>query len=200
MRTIAACLLAAAIMGLPVASPAAGVASVPSADTTTARVTKVIDGDTLRTTKGTIRLIGVDTPEVGRCNAAKATRNARRLVPVGSVVRLALPSGQNARDAYSRKLRYVTRNGVDLGAAQIKAGVADARYDSRDGYPRHPKQVDYRRWDARYPDKPCGADQGSGTSSGGTYTGCRAYGPNGTSTDDQGRLYTKIDCTTKQPL
>jgi micrococcal nuclease len=32
------------------------------------------------------------------------------------------------------------------------------------------------------------------------YTGCRAYGPNGTSVDDQGRRYTKIDCTTRQPI
>ncbi|RBY84305.1 thermonuclease family protein [Blastococcus sp. TF02A-26] len=32
------------------------------------------------------------------------------------------------------------------------------------------------------------------------YTGCRAYGPNGTSVDDQGRRYTKIDCTTRLPI
>jgi hypothetical protein len=77
--------------------------------------------------------------------------------------------------------------------------LADARYDSRDGYPRHPKQARYRAWDTRYPDKRC-----SGTSSGAgsldTYTGCRAYGADGTSTDDQGRRYTRIDCTTKKPL
>jgi hypothetical protein len=47
-----------------------------------------------------------------------------------------------------------------------------------------------------------GSGSGSGTGSGGVdqYTGCRAYGPNGTSVDDQGRRYTKIDCTTKQPI
>ncbi|MGY1702701.1 thermonuclease family protein [Geodermatophilus sp. SYSU D00766] len=32
------------------------------------------------------------------------------------------------------------------------------------------------------------------------YTGCRAYGPNGTSIDDQGRRYTKIDCVTRLPI
>jgi micrococcal nuclease len=50
---------------------------------------------------------------------------------------------------------------------------------------------------------------GSGTSSGGSgsssgsydgYTGCRAYGAGGTSVDEKGRRYTKIDCTTKQPI
>jgi micrococcal nuclease len=32
------------------------------------------------------------------------------------------------------------------------------------------------------------------------YTGCRAYGPKGTSTDAKGRPYTKIDCKTKLPI
>jgi micrococcal nuclease len=44
---------------------------------------------------------------------------------------------------------------------------------------------------------------GSGSSSGGGYdgyTGCRAYGPGGTSFDEQGRRYTKIDCDTRQPI
>jgi len=93
----------------------------------------------------------------------------------------------------------VSRNGVDVGGALIKAGLADARYDSRDGYPRHPKQARYRAWDVRYPDTRCsGTSSGAGASD--TYTGCRAYGPDGTSVDDQGRRYTTIDCTTKKPL
>jgi endonuclease YncB( thermonuclease family) len=182
-------------------APAAQIGTlVPAAsESTSARVTKIVDGDTIRTTKGTIRVIGIDTPEAGRCNAAKATANARRIAPVGSRVRLTLPSGQNNTDRHGRKLRYVSRNGIDLGGAQIKAGLADARFDSRDGYPWHPKQTDYRRWDKRYRDKPCSSG-GTGIGGADTYSGCRAYGPNGTSVDDQGRRYTKIDCGTKQPL
>lgn len=192
-------LLAAGLMTAPAtAGPTPAV--VPTAgDTTTARVTKIVDGDTIRTTKGTIRLVGIDTPERGRCNAAKATAKTRKLVPVGSRVTLTRPAGNNNRDRYGRYLRYVSRNGVDVGGALIKAGLADARYDSRDGYPRHAKQARYRAWDARYPDKRCtGTSSGTGASD--TYTGCRAYGPDGTSVDDQGRRYTKIDCTTKKPL
>jgi endonuclease YncB( thermonuclease family) len=172
--------------------------AVPAASTT-ARVTGIIDGDTISTTRGTVRVIGIDTPEARRCNARKAKANARRIAPVGSRVRLTLPNGQHDTDRHGRLLRYVTRNGIDLGGAQIKAGLADARYDSRDGYPWHPKESDYRRWDKRYRDKPCSS---RGTSSGGTdrYTGCRAYGPKGTSRDDQGRRYTKINCKTRQPL
>ncbi|WP_394552025.1 thermonuclease family protein [Agromyces sp. MMS24-JH15] len=43
---------------------------------------------------------------------------------------------------------------------------------------------------------------GGSSSSGGYdgYTGCRAYGSGGTSIDEKGRRYTKIDCTTKLPL
>ena len=47
-------------------------------------VSRVVDGDTVdvRLTSGRterIRLIGIDTPEVGQCDAAKATANARSL-------------------------------------------------------------------------------------------------------------------------
>ena len=81
-------LLATSLMTAPAtAGPTPAV--VPTAgDTTTARVTKIVDGDTIRTTKGTIRLVGIDTPERGRCNAAKATAKTRKLVPVGSRVKL----------------------------------------------------------------------------------------------------------------
>lgn len=44
-----------------------------------------------------------------------------------------------------------------------------------------------------------GGDSGSSGGYDG-YTGCRAYGSGGTSIDEQGRPYTKIDCTTKLPL
>lgn len=199
IRRVALAFTSAVMVTAPLGTPANGVEAsvVAESRTVSARVTKIVDGDTIKTTKGEIRVIGIDTPEYGRCNAAKATKNARRLVPVGSTVKLTLPAGQNNKDAHGRLLRYVSRKGVDLGGAQIKAGLADARYDSRDGYPHHPKQSKYRRWDARFTDRPCG-----GSSSGGneTYTGCRAYGPNGTSTDDQGRRYTRIDCDTEQPL
>lgn len=181
-----------------VAGPPPGVV-LPAGNTSTARVTKIVDGDTIATTTGTIRLVGVDTPERGRCSAEKATAKTRTLVPVGSRVTLTRPAGNNNTDRYGRFLRYVSRNGVDVGGALIKAGLADARYDSRDGYPRHPKQARYRSWDARYPDQRCtGTRSGAGSSD--AYTGCRAYGPDGTSTDDQGRRYTKINCTTKKPL
>src|SRR6478736_4695594 len=111
-----------------------------------AKVLRWIDGDTVRTTLGTVRLIGIDTPERGRCGSNKATRLARRLAPVGSTIRLTNPGSVQDTDKYGRLLRYVNRGGVDVGARQIRAGAV-ARYDSLDGYDHHPRQRPYRKAD-----------------------------------------------------
>ncbi len=109
------------------------------------------DGDTVVTTHGTIRLIGIDTPEVGTCGAKKATRIARRLAPVGSTIKLANPTSVVNQDKYDRKLRYVLVGGVDIGLRQIRKG-AQARYDGLDGYDKHPRQGKYRKADDKNPD------------------------------------------------
>ena len=60
----------AVMVTAPLGTPANGVeASVVAASrTVSARVTKIVDGDTIKTTKGEIRVIGIDTP-----NTAAAT-------------------------------------------------------------------------------------------------------------------------------
>ena len=66
----------AAGVGLAGVSPAEAAPS--SAVTwTNAQVVRWNDGDTVDTSRGTIRLIGVDTPEKGRCGATTATKSAR---------------------------------------------------------------------------------------------------------------------------
>lgn len=117
--------------------------------TTTAgvRVTRVIDGDTVVVSTGaTIRITGIDTPERGQCGYAEAAANLRRLTTGRTVVL----SGSK-RDRYGRLVRYVDAGGVDAGLAQIRAGLATARYDSRDGYGRHPRQDVYVAADAATP-------------------------------------------------
>lgn len=104
----------------------------------------VVDGDTLRTSAGTVRLMGIDTPERGECGHAEASAAIGRLLSAGDRVTLELPKGQNDRDRYDRLVRYVlTADGVDLGLVQLQAGNAIARYDSTDGYPRHPREAAY---------------------------------------------------------
>ncbi len=150
MRTtlLALAAVAATLASLLVVTPTAQAAS-------SARVVRWLDGDTVVTSRGTVRLIGVDTPERGRCGHAAATRKARRAAPAGSLVRLGNPTSVRGRDRYGRLLRYVNRGTTDVSALQIRGG-ARARYDSRDGYQRHPRQARYRRLDARHANYRCG--------------------------------------------
>ena len=120
----------------------------------TATVYRWIDGDTVDTSRGTIRLIGVDTPEKGRCGAATATKAARRWAPVGSTVRLVNPSSVIDTDRYGRSLRYVVRGKIDISKAQIVKGAL-ARYDSTDGYQWHPRQASYHKADREHRDYRC---------------------------------------------
>jgi endonuclease YncB( thermonuclease family) len=137
-------------VGAAVATLASLLVAAPTAQaaTQTVRVVRWVDGDTVETSRGTVRLIGVDTPERGRCGYAAAARLARRIAPAGSTIRLGDPASVRNADAYGRLLRYVNRGARDVGAAQIRSG-SWARYDSRDGYQRHPRQATYRRLDGK---------------------------------------------------
>lgn len=106
----------------------------------------VVDGDTIRLPSGVyVRLIGIDTPEVGQCGYKAAKRRLDRWV--GGDVRLINPAGVDDRDHYGRLIRYVHDSGRDTGLGLIRLGLAKARYDGLDGYDRHPRQARYRRAD-----------------------------------------------------
>jgi endonuclease YncB( thermonuclease family) len=132
----------------PVARPAA------RPRPTTGIVTRVVDGDTIEVDGRTVRLIGVDTPEEDACGYGRAARAMREIV-LGQRVRLVAVPGRDDRDRYDRLLRYADVGGVDAGLAMIRGGLADARYDSRDGYGRHPREARYVRADARHADLGC---------------------------------------------
>lgn len=105
----------------------------------------VIDGDTIETSVGTVRLIGIDTPERGECGYGEASAQIGMTVAPGAPLTLTRPEGQNDRDRYDRLLRYVaTEAGADVGLVQLQAGHAVARFDSRDGYPMHPNEASYQ--------------------------------------------------------
>ncbi|GAA2918337.1 endonuclease YncB(thermonuclease family) [Microbacterium keratanolyticum] len=121
----------------------------PHPETASAQVSatfvSVIDGDTIETSVGTVRLIGIDTPERGECGYGEASAQIGMAVTAGAPLTLTRPEGQNDRDRYDRLLRYVaTEAGADLGLVQLQAGHAVARFDSRDGYPMHPNEVSYQ--------------------------------------------------------
>lgn len=113
-------------------------------------VTKYVDGDTIKVSTGeTVRFIGIDTPERGQCGYKDATAALKKLVD-GKPVELA-GGARTDRDRYNRILRYVSVDGKDVGLQMIRSGWAIARYDSRDGYGRHPLQTEYIRADAQTP-------------------------------------------------
>ena len=87
-----------------------------------ARVTRVIDGDTVDTERlGRVRLIGVDTPEQGRCFENAATRFTRERLE-GRVVRYEL--GVERRDRYDRTLAYLSSGGEMHNLVLVREGYA----------------------------------------------------------------------------
>jgi endonuclease YncB( thermonuclease family) len=104
-------------------------------------VTRVVDGDTLELGNGeSVRLVGIDTPEVGECGYDAASVALARLV-AGKQVHLG--RSDEDRDHYGRLLRYVDVGSTDAGLRLIRSGLAIARYDSRDGYGFHPREPRY---------------------------------------------------------
>jgi endonuclease YncB( thermonuclease family) len=97
-----------------------------------ARVVTVVDGDTIKVRlaggkRRSVRLIGIDTPEVYggvECGGRKASRSMRRLAPRGTRVVLVSDPTQDNVDRYGRLLRYVMKSGRDLNRAQVHRGWA----------------------------------------------------------------------------
>ncbi len=163
MRRVLVPLAGAAVaLSMSTLTTAPAQAASSKATTTHAKVIRWVDGDTVVTTHGRIRLIGVDTPEVGRCGAAHATALAKHWAPKGSTIRLVNPASVKNTDRYGRYLRYVGRGSVDVSRAQIRHG-AKARYDSTDGYQHHPRQADYHRVDRAHRDYRCTSGGGGGS-------------------------------------
>lgn len=123
-------------------------ALVPLAPAGAASVAYVVDGDTIRLSSGTyVRLIGIDTPEVGQCGYEAAKTLLDQMV--GADAALPNPASVDDRDRYGRLLRYVRVGGRDAGLVLVRHGLAKARYDSLDGYDWHPLQDRYRAADAK---------------------------------------------------
>jgi endonuclease YncB( thermonuclease family) len=159
-------------LGLPMAlmqcAPNNGCAPPPAPATLT--VTHVVDGDTVDVSNGErVRLIGIDTPEVGQCGAAAATATTSADVLGRQVV--LTPGARDDRDAYGRLLRYVdVVGGPDVGLDLVQHGLAVARYDSRDGYGTHPREAQYVAADAAAADVCAVGAPAAGT----TFANCTA--------------------------
>lgn len=99
-----------------------------------ARVARVVDGDTIIVRSSstrrryTVRLIGIDTPEVFgglECGGRQASTSMKRLAPRGRRVRVFGDPTQDRRDSFGRLLAYVkTHGGPQLNIAQVRRGWA----------------------------------------------------------------------------
>lgn len=101
--------------------------------TLTARVIRIVDGDTIKIrrdgSRDTVRLIGIDTPESVKpgtpveCFAKEASREATRLLD-GERVNLVLD--REPRDRYDRLLAYVyrDRDGLFVNERLVRRGFA----------------------------------------------------------------------------
>ncbi len=94
----------------------------------TARVTQVIDGDTITIEGGyRVRYIGIDTPEIHpelEAYGMEALEANRRLVE-GKEVRLERDVSET--DKYGRLLRYVYADDIFVNAELVRQGLAEAK-------------------------------------------------------------------------
>ena len=118
-----------------------------------ARVTRVIDGDTVEMQRlGKVRLIGVDAPEKKRCYDDAATGFTRDRLE-GRVVQYEL--GEEPKDRYERTLAYLSREGEMHNIALLSEGYArvltippNDKYEARfEQAKREAKDADAGLWD-----------------------------------------------------
>jgi micrococcal nuclease len=127
----------ALLLSSPTLSPVAlGQTEQPPAET--ARVTAVIDGDTVRATLNnkriTIRLIGIDAPETKplRCYSRQSAQALRALVLNKMVT---LEADEVDKDRFGRLLRYVyLEDGRMVNEEMIKGGFATTLLIDNDKY------------------------------------------------------------------
>jgi micrococcal nuclease len=102
------------------------------------KVTRVIDGDTFEIDGGEkVRLVGINAPEIRDIYGEEAKQHLVFLVE-GKIVDLEPDHRSNDRDRYSRLLRYVILDGVDINKQMVIDGFAFAylkyRFDKEDDY------------------------------------------------------------------
>ncbi len=107
-------------------APAPGTSRGPAPSE--ADVVRIVDGDTIRVlvdgVEEKVRLIGIDTPEVGECLADRATARLTELIGDGPVH---LAPDVSDRDRYGRLLRYVEVDGTFVNAVLVAEGLAISR-------------------------------------------------------------------------
>lgn len=97
--------------------------STPVPETTSAIVSEVIDGDTIRLQNGErIRLLGINTPEMGQPYYEEARNRLKELIEGKTVT---LEVDVEDKDQYGRLLRYIYVNDIFVNLEMVREGYAN---------------------------------------------------------------------------
>ena len=95
-------------------------------------VERIIDGDTVESSIGNVRLLGINTPERGEKYYPEAKEFLSSMVFNKTVM---LEYGKERRDKYNRTLAYIFLDGKNINIDMVKNGFANYYfYDGRDKY------------------------------------------------------------------
>jgi micrococcal nuclease len=87
---------------------------------------EIVDGDTFRLTNGdTVRLIGIDAPELSQPGGVLSREYLAHLICGKPIT---LEKGSEDRDNYNRLLRFVYIGNLCINEEMIRQGYAEARY------------------------------------------------------------------------
>jgi len=100
--------------------------TAPPDGSSTARVGRIGDGDSLRLADGReVRLLQIDAPELHPdCYGADAERALERLLPRGVTIGLERDPALDDHDRYGRLLRYVWRGDENVNVRLVELGAA----------------------------------------------------------------------------
>jgi len=127
LRCVVLALALLTTAGCTTSSSSTSAPAITTADVAeSATVSRVSDGDTLRTTSGRkVRLVQIDAPELhGDCFGKGALAALRKLAPPGTRVVLERDPALDATDRYGRQLRYVFVGATNVNVALVRQGGA----------------------------------------------------------------------------
>lgn len=87
-----------------------------------------VDGDTVHIKGETIRLVQIDTPEMGTCYAAEAKAYTQNFLKQEGAVKLERDPALDNKDTYGRTLRYLIKGKRNLNLELVRGGYAKPMY------------------------------------------------------------------------
>lgn len=102
--------------------------TIPRFNTIETQIIRIIDGDTIETTYGKIRLLGINTPEKNQPYYKQAKDYLEQYKNKNITIKT------NQQDQYNRHLAYVFYNNQLLNQELIKKGLAHTYYYEKDQY------------------------------------------------------------------